>query len=95
MGFSISKIVEAWSISFNPNDKQKELAEKRWSICETCPHKVETFKNKEWSYICGACGCPLKKKVFTNEYDACPKGFWADVEKEYLENNNKTMKTLI
>lgn len=95
MSFSIRKIVEAWSISLNPSEKQIELANKRWNICETCPNKVETFKDKEWSYICGACGCPLKKKIFTNEDDGCPKGFWVDVEKDYFENNKKTKKTLI
>ena len=93
MGFSISKIVEAWSISFNPTDKQKELADKRWSICSECPKKTEVLKGKEWSYICGECGCPLNKKIFTNNNGECPLGKWNQVDESYFET--KKEKTLI
>ncbi len=93
MGFNIKEIFTAWSIAINPNERQKEIAEKRWEICMECPHRIETFQDKEWSFRCGECGCPLKGKIFTNDYDACPKNKWLVVEKEYFQI--KKEKTLI
>jgi hypothetical protein len=93
MGINISKIVEAWSIARNPTDKQKELAEKRWSICNVCPEKGEVMKDKEWSYYCKSCGCPLKKKIFANNNGECPLGKWNEVDMNYF--NIKKEKTLM
>lgn len=93
MGINISKIVEAWSIARNPTDKQKELAEKRWSICNVCPEKGEVMKDKEWSHYCKSCGCPLKKKIFTNNNGECPLGKWNEVDIDYF--NIKKEKTLM
>lgn len=92
MSLDIKKIVKAWAISINPTDKQKELAEKRWSICSTCPSKKEVLKSKEWSYICGSCGCPLSKKVFTNRVGECPLGKWNTIDADYFDT--KKEKTL-
>lgn len=93
MKLDLKKIFTAWVISVNPTSKQKELAEKRFGICKTCPSKIETIQNQEWSFRCGDCGCPLKKKIFSDEYDSCPNHKWIDVENDYFEI--KKEKTLI
>jgi hypothetical protein len=88
----IRKIFDAWVTAAKPNAKQKELAEKRMEICRTCPSKIESVKNKEWSYVCGECGCPLKGKIFTQMNDACPLGKWRGVEAPYfVRKNNPTI----
>jgi hypothetical protein len=93
MKIDLKKIFTAWTISINPNKRQEELAGKRWEICKTCPSKVEIFESKEWSFTCKDCGCPLKKKIFTDEFNACPNGFWSNVDVDYFEI--KKEKTLI
>lgn len=69
-------IAEAWIIAENPNPTQKEIADSRIQICNTCPHKkfVKMFD----TYLCGVCNCPLSKKIFSVEigYEACPKHKW-------------------
>jgi hypothetical protein len=89
----LKKIITAWAIAINPSDKQKELAEKRYGICDVCPSKIETFKDQEWSTRCKDCGCPLKSKIFTDKYGECPLGKWDDVDADYF--NIKKQKTLI
>lgn len=93
MGFNVSKIIDAWATSINPTDNERKLADARWSICDTCTSKVETLKNKKWSYLCGDCGCPLNKKIFTKTFGECPRGKWDNVDSEYF--NIKKQKTLI
>jgi len=93
MKLDLKKIFTAWAISFKPTDKQKELAEKRLEICNSCPAKIETFKNHEWSFRCGECGCPIKRKIFDNEYDACPSHKWIDIERDYFIR--KSQKSII
>lgn len=93
MKLDLKKIFTAWAISFKPTDKQKELAEKRLEICNSCPAKIETFKDHEWSFRCGECGCPIKRKIFSNEYGECPLGKWDNVDANYF--NIKKQKTLI
>lgn len=70
------EIAEAWIISENPNPAQKEIAESRLKICDTCPSK--TFVSIFDTYLCGECGCPLAKKVFSTKpgHEACPKQKW-------------------
>jgi hypothetical protein len=43
--------------------------------------------------ICSDCGCPLSKKIFTMENDACPLHKWREVEADYFKS--KTQKSLI
>jgi hypothetical protein len=93
MNIDFKKIFTAWTISINPNQRQRDLAEKRWEICKTCPSKVEIIHDQEWTFTCKDCGCPLKKKIFTDEFDSCPNNFWVEVEKDYFEI--KKEKTLI
>lgn len=72
----IKEIVVAWHRANNPTPEQKEIADYRISICDTCEHKE--FKTLIRTYVCGACGCPISKKVYSpNEGSiACPKGKW-------------------
>jgi ribosomal protein L37E len=72
----IKEIIVAWHRAFNPTPEQKEIAEYRASVCDTCEHK--TFKELIRTHICGACGCPISKKVYspTSGKTACPKEKW-------------------
>jgi ribosomal protein L37E len=72
----ITEIAVAWARAMNPTDEQRELAEQRIKICDSCEHKE--FKTLIRTYICGACGCPLNKKVYSplSGDKACPKAKW-------------------
>lgn len=71
----ISEIVIAWHRARNPTSEQKELAEQRAKICDGCEFKE--FKPIIRTYVCGACGCPLSKKVYSPKGSlACPKDKW-------------------
>jgi hypothetical protein len=79
------EIFEAWKISFNPTKKQEDLAEKRLVVCMGCEYRTEIVTGLKWSALCGACGCPLNKKVFATTFNACPKKKWEKVDSDYLE----------
>ena len=69
------EIAVAWKRAANPTDEQQLIAEHRLSICNECEHK--TFSKLSRSFICGACGCPLNKKVYSPKGpEACPKMKW-------------------
>jgi hypothetical protein len=90
MEINLRKIAKAWFTAANPNPKQKELAEKRMDICNSCDKKKAVAKT---IVICGECGCPLSKKIFTMENDACPLNKWKEVESDYFKS--KTQNSLI
>lgn len=90
----IKDILTSWITSINPSDLEKKLAEERMEICMSCEIKREFFHNKEWSAICGRCGCPLKKKIFTNQYGTCPLKKWHTIEENY-KNHLKIKKNSI
>lgn len=73
---NISEIITAWHHARNPTPEQKELAEYRASICDTCEFKE--FKQLIRTHICSACGCPISKKVYSPVPgpEACPKSKW-------------------
>lgn len=73
---NITEIVVAWHRAANPTPEQKEIAEYRASVCDGCEFKE--FKTLVRSHVCGACGCPISKKVYSPEPgpSACPKGKW-------------------
>jgi ribosomal protein L37E len=81
----IAEIINAWIISFNPNEEQKTLALNRVNICDTCEYKKYVIKKP----ICSACGCPLSKKIFSEKQNACPKGKWDDVDFKYFSENKQ------
>ena len=87
------EIVNAWYNVVNHTPKQKELADNRLQICLTCPSKKEILQGKEWSFVCGECGCPLKAKVFSKKSGkkACPLEKWGEAEEIYF----KSSKSLI
>ena len=72
----IVEIAKAWIAASNPTPEQKMVAEYRASVCDECPHK-EYHKHLD-IHVCGMCGCPLSKKIFTpvNGPDACPDKRW-------------------
>jgi hypothetical protein len=92
--FNVKEIIEAWIISHNPTKSQLERANDRGVICDECPSKKTTFKDKKWSAFCSECGCPISKKIFTNSYNPCPLKKWELSDKKY-EDSLKKDKTII
>jgi hypothetical protein len=90
------KIFEAWKISLNPTIRQEELAKLRLDFCLGCDHRKEMIKGLKWSVFCNKCGCPLNKKVFSTDYNACPEKFWGEIDSGYLKPlEDKSENTLI
>ena len=73
---NLVEIAVAWKRAANPTPEQQQVAEQRIAICDACEHKE--FKKLIRSYACGACGCPLNKKVYSPKPGniACPKAKW-------------------
>jgi hypothetical protein len=90
MELNLRKIAKAWFTAANPTTEQKELAERRMDICNSCDKK-KALANMV--IVCSDCGCPLSKKIFTMENDSCPLHKWREVESEYFKS--KTKKSLI
>jgi hypothetical protein len=72
-----SEIFLSWRRALNPTNEQTILAGKRYTICQTCPSKQTSIVFTE---ICGECGCPLGKKIFTPRLGSCPLEKWNKVE---------------
>lgn len=94
---NIREIVTAWATKFHHSVEQKELGDKRYDICLSCPSHKEKIKNKKWTQYCGECGCPLSAKVFTrsiysDEGGSCPLEKWKEVEIEYEKKLNRSAK---
>ena len=93
MGFDFKEIVQSWYDTLGPNKDvhQVELAEKRYEICLGCEHfrPNRFFKNDSF---CNDCGCPLKAKIYSKKFNACPKRKWIDIEKEYENHLDKPQK---
>jgi hypothetical protein len=68
----IKDIILSWATSFSPNEEQKELAEKRLSICTSC----EFSATNPLGPFCKICGCAFRAKVFTSSKNGCPKNKW-------------------
>lgn len=59
----------------NPNEEQKEVAEKRLAICMDCEFWVQSAIRD----YCGKCGCTTSAKVFSPKgANACPEGKWQE-----------------
>jgi hypothetical protein len=105
MKLDFKEITTAWFNTVVHTAEQKKLADKRIEICLSCPYVTEIVEGSKWFLRCGACGCPLKAKVYTyktyqNEEGSCPMGKWKEVEVEHLIEtgklkNNKNNKTII
>jgi hypothetical protein len=76
----IVEIFKAWGIAFNPNNAESQLAAKRIEVCDSCQYKATIpFP------MCTQCGCALKAKIYSPLRNPCPKGLWADADKEYFD----------
>jgi hypothetical protein len=87
----ISEIATAWITAANPTPAQTELAQKRYEICNGCEYRKVVTKKLKIGEICGECGCPLSKKIFSQEFDSCPKHYWLEVETAHF----KTKKSIL
>ncbi len=70
------EIATAWIRSSNPTDEQQEIANHRRDICNSCDEK--TYLKHIDLFVCGKCGCPLNKKIFSPKPgpEACPLSKW-------------------
>jgi hypothetical protein len=71
------EIAVAWKRAAAPTETQSRVADARLEICNDCEWKE--YKKMIHMYSCGACGCPLNKKVFSPKGpEACPKNKWVE-----------------
>jgi len=87
---NFKEIIEAWIISYRPTKEELELAEARGKVCDQCASKIKIVKMP----LCKECGCPIGKKIFTNNYDPCPLHKWHEIDKPYFPEI-KQKKTII
>jgi len=69
----IKEIAISWWRAENPTKEQSELAQKRLAICMECDSIKESIV---FNYVCGECGCPIGKKIFTPIKGACDLKKW-------------------
>jgi len=79
---NLKEIVNSWMISFNPTKEQVILAINRGKICESCP----LTQSRLGVTICGGCGCPISKKIFSPIFNTCPEKLWHDIDTEYFKD---------
>jgi hypothetical protein len=94
MELDFKKISKAWFDSYFGTIEQKELATQRASICEECPSRKVITEKIDLFTICGECGCPLNKKVFSSTYNDCPLKKWKDVDDKsnlYIPRDKKNL----
>jgi lipoate synthase len=89
----VIEIINAWKIANNPTPKQEELAKLRASMCEVCPSKKVITKKIGLATICGECGCPISKKIFSPKFNPCPLKKWGEIDTQYI--SEKTTSSLI
>jgi hypothetical protein len=72
----ISEIFKSWVAATNPTSDQQAIAQYRANVCDSCEKKTHVVAIN--SFVCGACGCPLSKKVFSPKpgKEACPLAKW-------------------
>jgi hypothetical protein len=58
----IKEIAISWWRAENPTKEQSKEAERRLEICNGCEKRQESIV---FGYVCGQCGCPLCKKIFS------------------------------
>ena len=75
----IKEIVISWWRAENPTKQQSDVAEKRLAVCMKCDSRKES---SVFDYVCGECGCPLGKKIFTPKIDSCDLGKWNHIKFE-------------
>lgn len=90
----IVTITDAWITAANPTTEQKTLAEARWNVCIQCTEFREKREITGDPY-CNNCGCPLKKKIFTKEFNECPLKKWKEVDDIFYPPTQKNKKTFL
>lgn len=93
MNFDFKKITKAWFDSYFGTKEQKELATLRLGICEVCPSRKVISENVQLFTICDECGCPIKKKIFSSDFNDCPLSKWESIDSPYFPPR-KEIKTL-
>ena len=84
------QIIKAWRISYNPTPDQVKLAHTRGRICDECDSKIMPLNIP----LCKECGCPIGKKIFTDEFNPCPLNKWKD--SDFIQfSERKHTKTII
>jgi len=73
----IKEIAISWWRAENPTKEQSALAQKRLAVCMGCDSRRESVV---FQYVCGECGCPLGKKIFTPKMGSCDLGKWNKIE---------------
>lgn len=73
----IQEIAVSWWRAENPTKEQSDLAQKRLEICVGCDSRKESIV---FGYVCGECGCPIGKKIFTPKLGTCDLHKWDKVE---------------
>jgi len=71
------EIATAWVVAANPSPEQKAIAEYRISICNGCEHRKQNTTLVDF-YYGGLCGCPLSRKIFSQEPgpEPCTENKW-------------------
>jgi ribosomal protein L37AE/L43A len=96
MALDFKEIVLSWYDSLTSEDKKRpgqlELAQKRYSMCLGCEHFRPKRFLKNDSY-CNDCGCPIKGKIYSRKFDACPKHTWIEIEEEFENILDKPKKS--
>lgn len=91
---NFKEIFIAWKSYIKPTKLEEKIAKDRLDVCIGCKFKKEIFEKREWSAICGKCGCPLKAKIFSKEINPCPMGYWINVDNlngiNYIQKDKKT-----
>jgi len=85
MKIDLKTISKAWFDSWFGSEEQKQLADKRMQICNECPN-LRSFEHeiiRGFPSLCQICGCPIKKKIFTPEFNGCPEQKWKEVDSEH------------
>jgi len=87
----VEEIFRAFSIAFDPNAEQAELASKRIVICDSCEYKDIISIGFMNVARCTVCGCMLRAKIYTpvlhdDENKSCPMSFWDSIEND-IKNN--------
>ena len=72
-----SEIITAWWRASNPTPEQSELAKKRLEVCIKCEYLT---KVPVVDMVCGECGCPMNKKIFSPVKGSCRIGKWDEVD---------------
>lgn len=93
---NFKEIFNAWVTASSPTEDEKKLASARLDICKGCEYKREIIRNKDWALLCGQCGCPIQGKIFSDEINPCPVGYWKEIDRDFgISTDQKDKKSII